>query len=226
MDIKISKKEVLRYLGYRNQILSPDMENLIDITIDEAYNIIKPRYVYRYFEILSKDSSYLGLKDTNVSIKGKDISAHLSGSKECYIMAVTLGIEIDKKIRYYEHSSITKAMILDACATTAVESACDIVCSIIKNDLKKGGFTITRRYSPGYGDFDINIQREILNIVDAEKLIGLTATRNNILIPRKSVTAVVGVIDEELDDKTFEKCKACPNYSKCAYRKEGDVCGS
>lgn len=226
MDIKISKKEVLRYLGYRNQILSYDMENLIDITIDEAYNIIKPRYVYRYFEILSKDSSYLELKDTNVYMKGKDISAHLNGSKECYLMAVTLGVEIDKKIRYYEHSSITKAMILDACATTAVENVCDIVCSIIKNDLKKDGLTITRRYSPGYGDFDINIQREILNLVDAEKLIGLTATRNNILIPRKSVTAVVGVIDEKLDDKTFEKCKSCPNYSKCAYRKESDRCGS
>ena len=226
MDIKISKKEVLRYLGYRNQILSHDMENLIDITIDEAYKLVKPRYVYRYFEILSKDINYLELKDTNVYMKGKDISVHLNGSKECYLMAVTLGVEIDKKIRYYEHSSLTKAMILDAGATTAVESACDIVCSIIKNDLKKVGLTITRRYSPGYGDFDINIQREILNLVDAEKLIGLTITRNNILIPRKSVTAVVGVIDEKLDYKTFEKCKSCPNYSKCAYRKESDRCGS
>lgn len=230
--IDISKDEVLRYLGYRNQKLSNDMESLMDETIEEAKEIIRPRYTYRYFDLtvneenilLETNKNHIFLKDK--SIIGKDIVNHLSFSKGCYLLAATLGIEIDKKIIYYEKTNLTKALILDACGTAIVENICDFVCKLIKSKLIKNKFSITSRYSPGYGDFSIDIQGEFLKVIDGERSIGLTATKDNILIPRKSVTAVVGVIDEILDNEPYEKCESCLNYSECTYRKEGDRCES
>lgn len=231
--IAIPKNEVLRYLGYRSQGLSYDMEKLIEETIGEAKELIRPRYTYKYFSftsnkeiIVDKNENTRLFKDMDISIIGKDIINHLSFSKGFYLMAVTLGMEIDKTIRYYEKSNLTKALILDACGTAAVESIADFVCTKLTEELKKDNCTVTSRYSPGYGDFPIDIQREFLRTVEGERTIGLTATKDNILIPRKSVTAVVGVTEEKLDEKKHKKCTYCPNYSTCAYRKESDICGS
>lgn len=231
--INIKKHEVLRYLGYRSQELSYDMEKLIEETMGEAKELIRPRYTYKYFSfnsnkeiILNKEEKTILFKHMDMAMIGKDIIEHLNFSKGFYMLAVTLGMEIDKSIRYYEKLNLTKALILDACGTAAIESVADFVCTKLKNELKKDNCTITSRYSPGYGDFPIDIQRKFLKIVEAEKLIGLTATKDNILIPRKSVTAVASVIERELDRKNYKKCTTCPNYSTCSYRKESDICGS
>jgi cobalamin-dependent methionine synthase I len=113
-------------------------------------------------------------------------------------MAVTLGNLVDAKIRYYEKFNLTKALILDACATVIIESACDEIQEEIKKEALKTNKGITYRYSPGYGDFPIDIQKKILDILEAQKKIGLSVTEDSILIPRKSVTAVIGFQDRVL----------------------------
>ena len=40
-------------------------------------------------------------------------------------MAATIGNDIERKTRLYEKTNLTKALIFDACATTAIESVCD-----------------------------------------------------------------------------------------------------
>lgn len=67
-----------------------------------------------------------------------------------------------------------------------------------KKEVEKDKLNINWRYSPGYGNLDISIQRELLKSLDAERTIGLTASSHNILIPRKSVTAIIGVIPKEV----------------------------
>ncbi|NMA03655.1 MAG: vitamin B12 dependent methionine synthase [Clostridiales bacterium] len=116
------------------------------------------------------------------------------------MMAVTLGNDVDAKIRYYERKSITRALILDACATAAVEEICDRICDELGKTVNKENKTLTSRYSPGYGDLPIHIQNDFLSVLGAQKAIGLTANSHSILIPRKSVTAIVGVVEEHRGD--------------------------
>ena len=79
---------------------------------------------------------------------------------------------MDFKIRYYEKTNITKALILDACATTAIEEICDKICEDLEEMVKKDNMALTTRYSPGYGDLPIDIQG-FLSVLRAEKPIGL-----------------------------------------------------
>jgi cobalamin-dependent methionine synthase I len=56
--------------------------------------------------------------------------------------------------------------------------------------------TLTMRYSPGYGDWNLDVQPEILATLDSGR-IRLTSNISHILIPEKSVTAIIGIKDKK-----------------------------
>jgi hypothetical protein len=90
--------------------------------------------------------------------------------------------------------------------------------------LKKENKDLTYRFSAGYGDLSIDIQRDFLEVLNAPKKIGLTATGENILIPRKSVTAIMGVVNKGTDNKKLG-CIGCSKYNDCNFRRVGEGCG-
>lgn len=219
----IDKKEVLRYLGYKSGAVDENINLLIDECINETKEISNWKYVYKIFSI-DKNEEQVELLESNLIFKGKDILEHLKESSMCAVMAATIGSNIDTKIKYYEKVSMTRALVLDACASVGVEWACDEVQKQIKKEAQSKGVGITYRYSPGYGDFLIDIQPKIINALDAQKNIGLTVTEDNILIPRKSVSAVIGFQDDGIVSK-HPGCKKCNSSVNCIYRKEGNYCG-
>jgi hypothetical protein len=215
--VDISKSEVLRYLGYKNQVLDEKISTQIDIGIEALMLIIKERFIYKVYDIKMKDEK-IELSNSNLIFNGTNIKNHLKECSKCAVMAVTLGVEVDRKIMGYSKIDLMKSLILDACATTAIETICDKVENEIRDVAKAQGFNITSRYSPGYGDFHLDIQEAILNNLDAYRKIGLSTTENFILLPRKSVTAVIGFHQGEGIQKNI-KCKECKN-EKCNFRKE------
>jgi cobalamin-dependent methionine synthase I len=112
---------------------------------------------------------------------------------------------------------MAKAVVMQACATAMLEEYCDKVQNEIAMKLSAEHLYLRPRFSPGYGDFSILHQREILNMLDAPKRIGLTMTDAYMLAPTKSVTAVIGV------SNTKELChqKGCEECTKvdCLYRR-------
>jgi hypothetical protein len=92
-----------------------------------------------------------------------------------------------------------------------------------------------------------------LRVLNAPKKIGLTASKYNMLLPSKSVTAVIGVLNNDHKNKEFNKnrtesnlknkgnnnskikrdlefeaknCKYCRLYKECELRKKGIYCGA
>lgn len=222
--MKIDITEILRYLGYKNQVLDENIKILIDQCIKEIQDISKKSYVYKFYDIDKTDSA-IKLIDTNVLLTGDDIMYHLKYSSKCAVMAVTLGAMVDSKIKYYEKTNLTKALIMDSCATAAVESVCDEVEEKIKEEAFFMGFGITYRYSPGYGDLPIELQHSILTLLETYKKIGLTVSENSILLPRKSVTAIIGLQGLQIK-REASGCRTCNNFQFCQFRKEGNYCGT
>lgn len=223
-ELEVNKEEVLRYLGYKGQDIDEKMNLEINECREEIKKLILPRAVYSYNNI-KPHAEGVEVINTNLILKGKDIKEHLKNSKQCVLMAVTLGNEVEKKTRLYEKTNLTKALILDACATTAVEEVCDIIENKVKEKAFKEEKDITFRYSPGYGDLPLDIQNSFLRAIDAQKKIGLTVSENNLLFPRKSVTAIIGIIDSGIEKKK-KSCKECNNYENCSFRREGESCGA
>jgi hypothetical protein len=252
-EFDIDRQEVLRYLKIDDNFEDQRINKLIDEAVEEIKEIINFRYIYKKFPVKIEENG-VDILNTTLFLAGESIKKHLKNSEQIYLMAATIGNQVDKRISFYEKTSITKSMILDACATTAVEEGCDYVEEQIKNEvLAAGNSGITFRYSPGYGDLDIDIQQDFLRVLNAPKKIGLTASKYNMLLPSKSVTAVIGVLNNDHKNKEFNKnrtesnlknkgnnnskikrdlefeaknCKYCRLYKECELRKKGIYCGA
>lgn len=222
-DLKIDKSEILRYLGYSGQKLDENTSRLIDECIEKMKNHIKPLYVFRRFKTEFKDEG-IKLSGTDLCLSGKDIRNHLEACEECVILCVTLGISADNLIRITQNTSMSEAVVLDACAVEFIEKICDSICENMARSLKTENLRLTSRFSPGYGDLPLEIQPKIASVVDAQRRIGLTVTESHILIPRKSVSAIIGIYRGERNEKKSESCEICNLRERCVYRKRGVKC--
>lgn len=227
--IEIDEREVLRYLQYKNQDIESDLSDKIKQCIKKTKEIINPRFIFRKYEIkkskFSNKKNEVYLEGSNLTLQSDDVYNLLLECDECILMSVTLGLEIEREIRKLTYTDLTKGIIIDACATTAIEEACDIVQDNIAKKLLKEDKYITYRYSPGYGDLSIEKNLDINNLLNSQKEIGLTVTDSGIMIPRKSVVALIGVSHKGIGN-TKKSCKNCNNRHNCDYKKEGDGCGN
>lgn len=198
------------------------MNALIEEARKEMIALCSPKYTYRTFDI-EKKAKIIKLKGCTLQLRGRDIEEHLIKSDKVILMAVTLGVEVDRKLAYYTRTHLSKAVILDACGTVLVEEICDQLEKEIGEIYKKVGMHATSRYSPGYGDFSLAIQKDLLMVLEAYKKIGLSATEESILLPRKSVTAVIGLQKEEHINKK-NSCEVCTKL-ECNFRRGGEGCG-
>ena len=59
--------------------------------------------------------------------------------------------------------------------------------------LRQGKLLGPRRFSPGYGDVPLSLQRDVLAVLDAQRKLGITLSDTFFMTPCKSVTAFVGI---------------------------------
>lgn len=221
---KIDKKEVLRYLGYQGQAVGEDLDALIDDCIRECEATAVPRYCYRFFDIHPTDGG-IQVEGTSLVLQGDSIFQHLKDAPRCAILAATLGVPYDSYIRVHQNQSMTKALILDACGTDYIEKVCDTIESEIRQKAAQEGFYTNFRFSPGYGDLPLEQQPQVTALLDTSRKIGLTCTPSLIMLPRKSVTALIGFVHDEPPVKRPPACAGCQFAKNCTLRKEGKFCG-
>ncbi len=87
------------------------------------------------------------------------------------------------------------SVLLDAAATTAVEQLADGMEKAIKPKMAAQGYGMRWRFSPGYGDWPLEQQPELIRVTKCES-IGITLSESKMLVPRKSVTAIIGLYKE------------------------------
>ena len=229
----IDKAEVLRYLGHKGQDVSGPLDRLIDDCIAECMKAARPRHISRRFGFMLPPAGGVDLTGTSLTLAGADIRAHLAGGSALVLMAATLGVGVDNLIKRYESADLTRSLILDACATALIESVCDEAEAELRRQAEREGKGLTGRYSPGYGDLPLDVQPRFAAVLDTGRRIGLCCSETNILIPRKSVTAVMGILDQPPDRAPSpasacgsgtgsgcgRRCSEC-RLTDCLYRKE------
>ena len=225
MSTAQAKAEVFRYLGHRGQEISAELDTLVEECMQVIRREATPMQACKAFDISFIEDG-ISLNNTEIILRGKDIGRHLQGCTQAVLMAQTLGIAADRIISQFETADITKSLVLDACATQYVEECCDNLEESIKRAASEKGQIITLRFSPGYGDLPLEIQPKLIAALEAEKRIGLTCTQSLIMIPRKSVTAIVGVgAKTQYITTENENCKACSLNETCSFKKGSGACG-
>lgn len=214
-----AKSEVLRYLGHNDQQINPELDAMIIECMLQMSEAASPRLTRKTFGIKLLPDGVL-LEKTGIHLRGNDIREHLNGCSQVEVIAATLGIQADNLIRQYESTDLTRSLVLDACATQLIEQYCDGIEEYVCRESSRHGLVAVPRFSPGYGDLPLDVQPRFLALLDAGKKIGLTCTDSFIMLPRKSVTALIGLTgDGKIPQSARTACNNCPVNLTCKFRK-------
>lgn len=217
---QIDTDEALRYMGCPPEEADPATRALAESCARELYPVLRPRWAWRVFDIAPEEE---GVRlSCGLLLPGKDLKGHLAGCDRAALFCATLGAGADGLIRRWESSDMARALALDCCAAAAVEQVCDQIEGELQG--KFPGCCFPFRFSPGYGDLPIALQNRLLDLLDAPRRVGLTASASHILIPRKSVTAILGISCRPVAQEA-RSCVSCPARAGCQYRKAGGHCG-
>lgn len=222
-EYALDRGEILRYLGYRGQEIGPELDREIRRMGEECLRCAKPRYLYRVFPVeLRGDAPVIG----GVELLGEDIARHLRGAVSCAVMAATLGHEPERAMLRLGQRSTVSQVVFNAACTALIESVSDACEGEITRYAGERGLLTSYRYSPGYGDFPLTQQRQILGLLEAETRLGITLTDSMLMLPRKSVSALIGLYPQGSGVRRGgTTCQTCENYENCEFRKEGCGCG-
>ena len=211
----IPEKEALRYLGVKGDV-PPELLGQVQAACRDLLPHCRVRYVWR--QLAKTDLPALGL-----DLPGEDIHTLLRDCETAVLFALTLGEQAEMRIRRAGLRSPTDALVLDACASAACEAACDQLQAMLEGHLCADGLYPTDRFSPGYGDLPLAVQKPLLELLDAQRRCGITLSPTLIMTPRKSVTAIFGLA-ETPQGKRARGCGFCSMKQNCSYRKAGITC--
>ena len=191
----VNKREVLRYAGDLGD--SPQALSILDECISESEGQLSYKLCYAYYPLTRVKSSLdLGF----ATVESKSLSRHLDGCDEIILLAATIGVAYDRILARESKISPSKALILDALGTERIEALCDLFCLEEAVWQREKGIILTPRFSVGYGDLPIDLQKSIFLALSCEKNIGLTLGESLLMSPQKSVTAIIGLRRCKNDD--------------------------
>lgn len=219
----IDTAEVLRYLGVGDAATDPQTLQEVLAISAEMEEKLTGRWVYDAFDVERRTSDAVWLKGLPEPLTGGDIVRLLAPCDTVYLMACTLGPQAERLITLKSHLSPTSGLIADACASTLVEAWCDKC----EAEIRSRAGDLTFRYSPGYGDLSLKIQKSILEVLEAHKRIGLSINDSYLLTPRKSVVAILGVLPESAKAHPqtqnhrcgLDSCDLCDLRETCTRRR-------
>jgi len=217
---QLNTAEVLRYMGCPPEKADGALTAQVEACAREMLSAVRPRWSWRAVSLTLEEH---GVRlENGLLLPGQDLKAHLTGCDRAAVFCATLGAEADALIRRAERLDMGRALTLDCCASAAIEAVCDRIETELQGNFP--GCSFPFRYSPGYGDLPLEVQGPILELLDAPRRAGLCATANHLLTPRKSVTALLGVAEGEIE-RAKRSCLGCPAQGSCQYRKAGGHCG-
>lgn len=184
-DLPLDIKEILRYVDCKD--ITPEIEKLLNECIEEIKNKLSYKVCYCILPVKIKNK-YI---DFDIfSVTSGNLAINLKNCESVIIFGATLGTEIDRLIMKYGKLSPSKALFFQGIGAAGIETLCDEFLKDIKNELN---VNLKPRFSPGFGDLELKIQKDIFKVLDCSKKIGLTLNDSLLMSPTKSVTAFVGI---------------------------------
>ncbi len=187
---QLDLRETMRYLGYAGVKRADGMESLISECEKMILPELAPRAVYSVYPFSREGEGEEEVLNLGfAAVKSRALSKNLEGCDRIALFAATVGAGVDRLIVKYNKLSPARAVVLQAMGAAAAEQWCDEVNAGIKEAYGK----CRPRFSCGYGDLPLSLQREIFPALAVTKNLGVTLTDGDLMIPSKSVTAIVGI---------------------------------
>lgn len=223
IDIDINIDDLLTYMGYNNG--KPASEKLYEIARsmwERCLELVRPRSTYRLYDTVETDGDAVRIGGTE--FRGKILGTVLEGSVMAAACVCTVGLDIDDEIeRLNSKGDTVSALVLETMGIVALMRArISFLSDFYEQEAKPRGFSATPPYGPGQCGWEIGEQRGLFRLVDADS-VGVRLTESYIMIPKKSVSGIVGLGPE---GRVFDKipCDVCDRVD-CQGRRMREMLG-
>ena len=199
-------------IGYdTNCRLSTRIASLIDEYVENAYYLIEPSYSCVIRDINLVQDSHVVIEG-EIVFESKVIAPLLKQCEKAAVFLVTISEHLEEMAhRLAEDGLIVQATVLDAIGSVAAEGVADYVQGKIKEIANNQGLVISQRFSPGYCDWDISQQRTVFWAVNGNSM-GIHLTDGCLMIPRKSISGVIGIGPRYGNVENYNPCRTCDKH--------------
>ena len=221
-DIPLSLKtrEVLRRQGLGGGAkVRPEIKDLIleVLTSVKKARLLEPAAAYECYTVSSMNDSQISLEGDE-AIRGPLIPAIFPEAKELAVLLCTIGPRLEKQVTDYSKSGeAMRGMILDGIGSTAVDMTALEVIRRLASEVPSRGYEISSPVSPGMPGFPLTEQWNLLGLVKADE-IGVRLTASGVLVPRKSLSMVIGIGPKMTRWTQAEVCARCSLRETCHYK--------
>jgi len=169
------------------------LADAIKKTIAKAYTIIHGKGVYKTIDLAGiSEGGEIEAEDAPGLFIGADMVKLLGPCPRATVLAVTIGADLEVEVERLDKSGeITEAYLLEMVGGWMADYMAERLDERIEKEIVRAGFDRTMRYSPGYGDWPLERQPALIQLVEGGR-IGISVTDSHIMVPRKSVSAVIG----------------------------------
>lgn len=191
IDLAVGRPMVLLRLGYsRPAQVSERVSRLIDEVMEEGRGLLAPAAVDGLFEVETGDGRTViggALRSTSRSLHER-----LAGCRQAVLFAATVGQGIEDWLRaMLAADNLSRALLADAFASSAAIALGLEMERRAELFLKEHGLAPTRRYAPGYGDWELSAQAPLHALLGSER-VGISLSEDFLMTPSKSVSGVIG----------------------------------
>lgn len=213
------ERETLRYLGYGGRWekeADGAVRELIASCVNELQSVTEPVHLCREYPLILENS---GIIDFGCfQTESRHLYQNLQDCERVLLFAATLGAGVDHLLCKYGRLQMSRAVVIQAAAAALLEEYCDEQCRRLRESSELQGWYLRPRFSPGYGDFSLSCQPMLLDALEAGKRIGIKLTDSFLMLPSKSVTAVMG-LGRKPQHCTVKGCEVCGKMD-CLYRRD------
>lgn len=207
----IRREEILRYAGARE--VTPELSALLEEALAEVQGALTYRVCWQMLPVAQHGEA---LDLTFAKTRSETLCHHLHGCDRIVLFGATVGIGPDRLIARYGKTAPAKALLMQAIGAERIEALCNAFSQKVKNDAAAEGLLTTSRFSPGYGDLTLELQRDIFRSLNCSAKIGLTLNDSLLMSPSKSVTAIIGIGNSCRN--TAANCGSCTK-TDCIHRR-------
>jgi hypothetical protein len=193
LSVAVPPTAVARRLGYRDcEQMAPPVRALFEELMAAAPALVEPRVVVREMELLREEPRRVVLGQGVLVIESRSLAARVHGCSQATAFAATIGAAVEDQVgAAIEIGEITRALVLDALGSMAADALAGAVQAHLALVAQARGLEATKRYSPGYGDWNVLDQSAFIAMVEGDQ-IGLRVNEFGQILPEKSVSGLVG----------------------------------
>jgi hypothetical protein len=209
IDIGLNIQQVLNTIGYHGNCTPPARTmSLVDEYLENFHNLVEPAYSYVIRDVEWVQGSISFIRN-DIIFKSQVIAQLLEQCQKVVVFAVTIGNHLEEMVnRLAEDRLILQATVLDAIGSSAIEKLAEFVESSVREVASAQGLSTSRRFSPGYCDWNIGQQRMLFWALSGDTA-DIRLTKTCLMIPQKSISGIIGIGPGNGNIESYNPCRTC-----------------